>query len=738
LKLTNKSFGFLLVFLLIFTSTTVFAEEPGLVSFPNPVDSKSWVLPSDMTWDDYRPIPGITWQDVDIEPERVLKGALVLADFSDQEFIVTQPVGSDVAGNPQIGDIEKGDLREFWLDYLNTPQPLNNYRTISDFWTENSHGKWKVELDAYGPYRMDHRQFQYGMGEYNQQANMPPGFRTYNLRPEAVSKSLADRNASGEKYDFIFILHSGYAETGVWQEFGEMMFMNPEDIPDEFGPPAEFGDLPNWANTRYVPWTSWFAAKAIWSSASGNTSIQGSSNGMATYAHEFGHLMGLGDNYNNPQGIPPSRSYAGSWELMSSGSFNGPGGSHTRWMIPAIQGGSTPPHHMLRNKIKQGFLSEDQYVNVNRDELAETGPVFADILARAVPTGEEFGRTGLYGMNIEMVDLTPPNSLDDDWRADMQRGAKWYNNYTIEVIDQVGYDSFVHDSGVLLAKTRNAESAPNIWVIDSHPEDINLPDFTRPDGTTAMHSKGSLEQLADALFKAGTDSGVVSEYTDEHNRLHFYMLDKKYDDVGALSYRVAVRHLDGAGSFERGVTASSSTAEQATPGRVAVQNFSVTNTGEKTDLIRINAETGAGWETMIEHNVIEVAAGETVEVPVYVDIPENKHGVTDLVFTATSETDSNKSATVINVLLNDISAAGLTSLVERYDENGEFTNSGAVRALTMHLVAVERFESQGDDDKAIKHLGGFKVLLGQQTKTGLISEKASSALLAYTDLLINK
>ena len=50
-----------------------------------------------------------------------------------------------------------------------------------------------------------------------------------------------------------------------------MLFQNPEDIPDEFGPPAEF-DMPNWAVTRYVPWTSWFAAKSIWSSASGKCS----------------------------------------------------------------------------------------------------------------------------------------------------------------------------------------------------------------------------------------------------------------------------------------------------------------------------------------------------------------------------------------------------------------------------------------------------------------------------------
>lgn len=196
--------------------------------------------------------------------------------------------------------------------------------------------------------------------------------------------------------------------------------------------------------------------------------------------------------------------------------------------------------------------------------------------------------------------------------------------------------------------------------------------------------------------------------------------------------------MDGAGSFERGITAASSTTEQAIPGRIATHNFSVTNIGEETDLIRITAETEAGWETMIQHNVIEVAAGETVDVPVYVEVPENKHGLTNLVFTATSETDSNKKATVMELLLNDISATGLTALVKRYDENGEFANVDAVRALTMHLTVVDRFEQQGNSEKISKHLEGFKVLLDQQTKKQMISEMASTALQEYADFLIQK
>jgi len=47
---------------------------------------------------------------------------------------------------------------------------------------------------------------------------------------------------------------------------------------------------------------------------------------MSTYAHELSHVLGIGDNYNNPFGVPAQRDYSGPWEMLSRGTFNGPGG----------------------------------------------------------------------------------------------------------------------------------------------------------------------------------------------------------------------------------------------------------------------------------------------------------------------------------------------------------------------------------------------------------------------------
>ncbi len=728
----------LAVLIMMLLSTTAQAASEGLPAFPSPIDSQSWTLPEDMTWEDYEPIPGIDWRNSEVEPERVLKGALIVVDFQDRDFIISQEEGSMEAGNPVgNGNIPREEVGEYWVDFLNKPQPLNNYRTINEYWRENSYGKWAVELEAFGPYRMDGNEFQYGLNEFGQQENMPPGYEAKSLRPEAMSKAEADIEASGEEFDFTFILHAGYDESGIWQEFGEMMFLNEEAVTDEFGPPLDY-DMPNWALTRYVDWTSWVAGKSIWSSADirNGISVQGENDGMGTFAHEFGHIMNLLDNYNNPYANPVSRTYSGPWELMSRGSFNGPGGPHTRWMVMPTLGGSAPSHHMLRNKIKQGFLSEEDYLNVDRDALAETGPVFADILARAVPEDSTRDESVVHGINIMMEDLTPANSLEDDWRADMQRGEKWYDNYTVEVVDRVGMDSFTPDTGVLLAKTKDSESAPNIWVIDSHEEDINQKDFTRPDGTDAMYSKGDYRQLSDALFKAGTGNDVISEYVDEYNRLHFYILDHNRDTEDPLSYRVAVRHLDGGGDFARGVRTESGEQEQAIPGKVAKHYFQVTNTGEATDLFRLRADIDGGWETMLEQEVIEVESGETVKVPVYVEVPENKKEAVALSFTATSETDTSQVEQDVTLLLSNLSATGLKELLNRYEVLEDISNEETLRALQTHLTVVERFEKKEEPEKVIKHMEGFMQLVTHQRDQGNITEISAGALLDYSEYVI--
>ena len=66
-----------------------------------PIDPQVVTQAADQTWADYHEIPGSPYADPTIEPtvER-FNVALILTDFPDTPFVVTQPQGSTVFGNP--------------------------------------------------------------------------------------------------------------------------------------------------------------------------------------------------------------------------------------------------------------------------------------------------------------------------------------------------------------------------------------------------------------------------------------------------------------------------------------------------------------------------------------------------------------------------------------------------------------------------------------------------------------
>lgn len=97
------------------------------------LDPQKWENPDDMTWADYKPIPGASW----VDPSR--KGsirnfniALVPVDYSDMDFVVTQAAGSTAFGNPLplISIMNRTDVPEYYRDLLNTPQDLNYNHTL--------------------------------------------------------------------------------------------------------------------------------------------------------------------------------------------------------------------------------------------------------------------------------------------------------------------------------------------------------------------------------------------------------------------------------------------------------------------------------------------------------------------------------------------------------------------------------------------------------------------------------
>jgi len=630
-------------------------EYEGLL--PLPVDPQVVQDQDDMTWDDYQAIPENNWADPSLVPDREFKMALIAIDFPDQPFVITQPKGSDLFGNPQIDPVDREDVPEFYSDFWLEPSAVNHGQTINGYWMEQSRGKFGITtLDPFGPYRMPKNLWQYGLSEYGQREYTPDGsIARSRMERDVDSLWKADAGDLKANYDAILRVYAGYDETGVWQEFGEMKFMK-DEIPVEWGNPDT--TKPRWVPTRYVEWTSWKAGQMQW----GLSSIrQGENSGTIT--HELGHYaFRTGDNANNPYVEPYRRVGSGTWDMMDRGCFNGPGGPHMRWVVPPTMGAAMPAGLMLRNRMKNGFIEDKQVFYLSREGLAESGLAVADITCRAVEP-----LPGTWAGLIVRLDGEEPHDrtpVEDPAVNPLSQGLNPYDFYSMEVIQRIGYDSFCPDNGVLLAKNKDREGrngGPNQfncfnWVIDAHPEDINMVDFVRPDGTKIMRTIADYRQLNDALFHAGLNSGSEFEYVDIHNRLHFYILDLKKNEKGIISYTVAVRSLDGQGPHQRGLEISV-VGKPAKGKQKRIQKLRIKNTGttgmmregihsqdvkENTDAdvyrLKLTVE-GEGWEAGLLHEIVYIRNGEETIITVYYGKQNENAGKAIITLTAISESD---------------------------------------------------------------------------------------------------
>ena len=615
---------------------------------PRPVDPQDYELPDTMTWDDYTPVPGTSWADPSREGSvRNFNGAIVLVDYPNQPFEVTQPHNSSIFGNPVgVSDVPRGEVAKFYQDFLNRPQKLNHGHTLHEYWMEDSGGRYGVDLTAFGAYRMPSKDHEYGVDSRMQGGTGCPEGDTcdQDLRQDARAAWIADvGEEEAAEYDFVFFLSAGQDESSTWQEFGEMKFGTKEGVPPEWG--SGDPNLPNWVGTRYVDWTSWQAGSTIWPNAVSGSSTQAESSGMSVFAHEFSHILGIGDNYNNPYSDPPRRAFSGPWDMLSRGTFNGPGGPHSRWTIPATGGASMGAQHMLRNKMKLGIVDPAKVLQLDREALASSGMVVARVTARA---GEP-GAGGLAGINLKLGD-GGDRSPACDTATDPLCDGGGYDNYTIEVVDRMGTDSFTPDSGVLLAKTKDQDRAPFIWVKDANPQDIDKVDFVLPDGTPKKMTIGDYRQLSDALYHAGTNSGSEYEYVDESNRLHFYVLDLHRDPKGVLSYTVAIRSLDGAGPQRRGVRIGDGRARPTGGGwtkcALTLHNRGRGGDGRHgSDVFRLKAGvSGGGWTTWLPNELATAEAGGRAKVEVWAKAGPGADRRARLRLTGTSESDPSKSA----------------------------------------------------------------------------------------------
>ncbi len=154
------------------------ALVPAPVTTPElePIDPQHVSNLDSLTWDDFKPVPNTNWADPALQPTvKKWTAAIVLVDYVDVPFAVTQPQESTVWGTPGplAHDIPRADVPQFYKDLLNTPNALNKGHTLNEYWMEDTSGRYGVEIKAYGPYLMPKKSYQYHYSSYGNGGTTP-------------------------------------------------------------------------------------------------------------------------------------------------------------------------------------------------------------------------------------------------------------------------------------------------------------------------------------------------------------------------------------------------------------------------------------------------------------------------------------------------------------------------------------------------------------------------------------
>ena len=400
--------------------------------------------------------------------------------------------------------------------------------------------------------------------------------------------------------------------------------------------------------------------------AVGHSSIrQGESSGTIT--HEIVHTFGVGDNNNNPYVTPYRRVGSGPWDVMDRGSFNGPGGPHMRWVVPAHAGRRDARRHDAAQQDRHGL-------HLRRAGGARQPRRAGELRPRRSPTcrASAHGRARRAGtLTGHPVASTVPRRRPDAGLRHQHRPAvrrrAGCNYYSLETVQRIGDDSFTPDNGVLIAKNKTARATDPAATpaspgsIDANPQDMNKVDFLQ--ARTTRRSCARSPTTASSTTRCSTpapNSGSQYEYVDAANRLHFYVLDRP----ARRERRAVVRRRRSARSTARARTRAASRVarrrralnprrqlvhvqahqhrrRRATDRRPAPAGRPTASFD--TDVYRLSARRSRACRSQLTNALAAVKSGEQRRRPGLHRRPRQPRDTVTL--TATSESDPTKTAT---------------------------------------------------------------------------------------------
>lgn len=264
------------------------------------------------------------------KPNLAPRGLIILANFTDVKF--TTPKAT-------IDSMHNG--RNYKRSYKIGNSTINAEGSVWKYFYDQSYGQYSPTFDVVGPVELSHDMAYYGKNNsWGDDKNATAMIR------EACQLAYSNYNVDFSLYDangdntleLVYVMYAGYGEAD--------------------GGPAE-SIWPHQSNTSFSAGGNYYSAYY----ACGNE-ISSSSNqydGIGTFCHEFGHVLGLPDFYVTPGGKQTNHTLL-SWDIMDSGCYNNDGNTPPAYSAYErfFMGWLTPQILKDPNSIWLGKLNEDQ------------------------------------------------------------------------------------------------------------------------------------------------------------------------------------------------------------------------------------------------------------------------------------------------------------------------------------------------------------------------------------------
>ena len=257
-----------------------------------------------------------------------IHGIVILVQFSDVKFASADPKAT-------------------FNDFLNKEGYNENHNvgSVRDYFIENSMGEFRPTFDVYGPITVPRTREYYG-GKSQSDKN-------YNGAREAFKQAVDTLIKRGEvefsKYDndndkaidFVFFIYAGIGASS-------------SGVIETIWPHA--GYIGNKSIGNGLRINRYACSNEISGSAYKVDNKTTKMNGIATFVHEFSHVLGLPDLYD--LGGKNNRKVPHSWDLMSNGSYNCPSNSDN---ISSC----APPLYSAFERMSVGWMTAPIELNVN-------------------------------------------------------------------------------------------------------------------------------------------------------------------------------------------------------------------------------------------------------------------------------------------------------------------------------------------------------------------------------------